>query len=61
MINIVALKALKIKTFIVLNLFLLTTLYDHTFFFFFLVIDLYYLIPAVIEQTFATLDLIMPT
>ena len=49
-----SLKALEIKTSIVLNLFLLTILYDHTFF------DLYFLIPAVIEQNFATLDLAMP-
>ena len=46
-----ATKALEIKTFMLLNLYLLTILFYHASFFF-LIIDLYFLIPAAILQIF---------
>ena len=54
-------KALEIKTSIVFNLSLPNNTILSCFFFFFLIIDLYFLIPAVIAQIFSlTTELVMP-
>ena len=55
-------KALKIKTFVVFNLLFVNNTILSCFIFFFLIIDLYFLIPAVIAQIFiVAAELAIPT